>query len=123
MTFKFSSTFLDLRRRRVAVVFGGPSSEREISIRSSAAVRAALRRLGIPHRAMDLTPRVAEPLRRHKINLAFLTTHGTLGEDGRLQGLLDVMGIRYTGSGVLASALAMHKPTAKRIFQSVGLGH
>ena len=121
MTFKFSSTVLDLRRRRVAVVFGGPSSEREISIRSAAAVRAALRRLGIPHRAMDLTPRVAEPLRRHKINLAFLTTHGSLGEDGRLQGLLDVMGIRYTGSGVLASALAMHKPTAKRLFQNAGV--
>ncbi len=110
-----------LRRRRIAVLFGGPSSERAISIRSANAVRAALRRMGIPHQAMDLTPRVCEPLRRHKINLAFLTTHGTLGEDGRLQGLLDVLGIPYTGSGVMASALAMHKPTAKRLFQSAGL--
>lgn len=115
------STLSALRRRRIAVLFGGPSSERAISIRSAAAVRAALRRWGIPHRAIDLTPRVFEPLRRHKINLAFLTTHGTVGEDGRLQGVLDVMGIPYTGSGVLASALAMHKPTAKRLFQSAGL--
>ena len=74
--------------------------------------------MGLPHCAIDLTSRVCEPLRRGKINLAFLTTHGTFGEDGRLQGLLDVMGIPYTGSGVLASALAMHKPTAKRLFQS-----
>jgi D-alanine-D-alanine ligase len=118
---RFKSALLALRRRRIGVLFGGPSSERAISIRSASAVRAALRRWGIPHHAMDLTSRVGDPLRRHKINLAFLTTHGTLGEDGRLQGLLDVLGIPYTGSGVLASALAMHKPTAKRIFQSVGL--
>lgn len=117
----FVSSLSALRRRRVAVLFGGPSSEREISIRSAVAVRGALRRLGIAHHAIDLTSRVYEPLRRHKINLAFLTTHGTMGEDGRLQGLLDVMGIPYTGSGVLASALAMHKPTAKRLFQSAHL--
>ncbi len=121
MTLNFASTLSAVRRRRVAVLFGGPSSERAISIRSAAAVRAALRRLGIPHVPIDLTSRVSEPLRQRKINLAFLTTHGTVGEDGRLQGLLDVMGIPYTGSGVLASALAMHKPTAKRLFQSAGL--
>lgn len=121
MTSEFRSDLSALRRRRVAVLFGGPSSERVISIRSAAAVRGALRRWGIPHHAMDLTSRVYDPLRRHKINLAFLTTHGTMGEDGRLQGLLDVLRIPYTGSGVLASALAMHKPTAKRIFQSAGL--
>ncbi|MBK8575810.1 MAG: D-alanine--D-alanine ligase [Elusimicrobia bacterium] len=121
MDSKFTSLLSALRRRRIAVLFGGPSSEREISIRSAAAVRASLRRCGLAHHAIDLSPRVCEPLRRHKINLAFLTTHGTLGEDGRLQGLLDVLGIPYTGSGVLSSALAMHKPTAKRLFQSAGL--
>ncbi len=110
-----------LRRRRIAVLFGGWSAERAISIKSATAVRAALRRLEIPHTAVDLTPRIVDSLRRRKINLAFLTTHGTVGEDGRLQGLLDVLGIPYTGSGVLASALAMHKPTAKRLFESAGL--
>lgn len=110
-----------LRRRRIAVLFGGPSSEREISLRSAAAVRGALRRLGLPHKALDLTPRVGETLRREKINLAFLTTHGTFGEDGRLQGLLDLLRIPYTGSGVRASALAMHKPTAKQLFCQAGL--
>lgn len=118
---EFSSILSALRRRRIAVLFGGPSAERKISLLSANAVRAALRRLGVPHRAIDLTARVCEPLRRHKIDLALLTTHGTVGEDGRLQGLLDVLGIPYTGSGVLASALAMHKPTAKRLFQSAGL--
>ncbi|MBK8870568.1 MAG: D-alanine--D-alanine ligase [Elusimicrobia bacterium] len=107
--------------RRVAVLFGGPSSERAISIRTAAAVRRALSRMGLSPIALEVSPRVAESLREHRINLAFLATHGTVGEDGRLQGLLDVLGIPYTGSGVRASALAMHKPSAKRIFQSAGL--
>jgi D-alanine-D-alanine ligase len=121
MAFKFKSILSALRRRRLAVLFGGPSAERKISIRSAVAVREALWRWGIPHCAIDLNPRVCEHLRRHKIDLVFLTSHGTVGEDGRLQGLLDVLGIPYTGSGVLSSALAMHKPTAKRLFQSAGL--
>jgi D-alanine-D-alanine ligase len=110
-----------LRRRRVAVVWGGPSSERAISIRTAAAVRRALSRMGLPHVALEVSPRLADLLRRHRINLAFLATHGTVGEDGRLQGFLDVLRIPYTGSGVLASALAMHKPSAKRIFESAGV--
>lgn len=110
-----------LRRRRVAVLFGGPSSEREISIRTAAAVRRALGRMGLRHTVMEVSPRLPDSLRRERIDLAFLATHGSVGEDGRLQGLLDVLGIAYTGSGVRASALAMHKPSAKRIFQSAGL--
>lgn len=110
-----------LRRRRIAVLYGGKSGERSISLKSGAAVRAALKRLGVPHAGIDVSPRVAEELRRKKINLAFLAVHGTLGEDGTLQGLLDVMGIPYTGSGVLASAVCMHKPTAKLLFRSAGL--
>ncbi len=66
-----------LRRRRVAVLFGGPSSERAISIRTAAAVRRALSRMGLSPIALEVSPRVAESLREQRINLAFLTTHGT----------------------------------------------
>jgi len=112
---------LVLRRRRVGVFWGGPSSERIVSAKSRAAVQASLTRLGVNHVALDLTPHVCERIRQEKINLAFLVTHGAFGEDGRLQGLLDILKIPYTGSGVLASALAMHKPSAKQLFASAGL--
>ncbi len=106
-----------LKKKRVAVLSGGWSAERPISLKSGAAVRAALKRLGIPHAAIDVSPRVAEDLRRHKTNLAFLAVHGPFGEDGTLQGLLEMMEIPYTGCGVRASAVCMHKPSAKKIFE------
>ncbi len=81
----------------------------------------SLRRMRIPHAVIDVTRRVSEQLRRARIDVAFLAMHGPYGEDGTLQGALEMMGLPYTGSGVLASATAMHKPTAKRLFQSAGL--
>lgn len=110
-----------LKKRRLAVLSGGWSAERPISLKSGAAVRGALKRLGIPHIGLDVTPKIADDLRRRKINLAFLAMHGPFGEDGTLQGLLDMMKVPYTGSGVLASAVCMHKPTAKKVFQAEGL--
>lgn len=110
-----------LKNKRVAVLYGGWSGERRISLKSGAAVRAALKRLGVPHLGIDVSPRVAGDLRRWKVNLAFLALHGPFGEDGTIQGLLEMMGIPYTGCGVLASAVCMHKPTAKRIFRDAGL--
>lgn len=110
-----------LRRRRLAVLYGGWSAERPISLKSGAAVRGALKRLGLPHAGIDVRPDVAQELRRRRVDLAFLAVHGPFGEDGALQGLLDVLGVPYTGSGVRASALAMHKPSAKQIFDSCGL--
>jgi D-alanine-D-alanine ligase len=110
-----------LRRRRIAVICGGPSSEREISLKSGAAVAAALRRQGLRPRVMDLTVKLGEELRRARVDLAFLALHGPQGEDGCVQGLLEILGIAYTGCGVRASALAMHKPTAKALFAAAGL--
>jgi D-alanine-D-alanine ligase len=110
-----------LRGKRVGVLYGGWSAERPISLKSGTAVRAALRRLAIPHVGIDLTRRAMDPVRRARLDLAFLALHGPFGEDGCLQGLLEILGIPYTGCGVLASALAMHKPSAKRVFQSAGL--
>lgn len=108
-------------RLRVGVLYGGWSAERAISLKSGAAVLGALRRLGVKHAGIDVTPRVAEQIRRAQIDVAFLAVHGPFGEDGTLQGLLDIMGVPYTGSGVLASAMAMHKPTAKKMFEAAGL--
>jgi D-alanine-D-alanine ligase len=110
-----------LRRRKIAVLYGGRSAERPISLKSGAAVRKALKRLGLPHAAVDVSLRVADDLRKNKTDLAFLAVHGPYGEDGTLQGLLEMMRIPYTGCGVMASAVSMHKPTAKKLFQSDGL--
>ncbi|MBI4397183.1 MAG: D-alanine--D-alanine ligase [Elusimicrobia bacterium] len=110
-----------MRRKRVGVLFGGWSAERSISLLSGAAVCRALKRMKIPHATIDVTPRAADQVRRARIDAAFLAMHGPFGEDGCLQGLLDILGIPYTGSRVLASAVAMHKPTSKRIFESAGL--
>lgn len=110
-----------LRRRRLAVLAGGWSAERPVSLKSGRAVSAALRRLALPHAFIDVSPDVDRNLRRRRVDLAFLTTHGSFGEDGRLQGLLDLRGVAYTGSGVRASALAMHKPSAKIIFEKAGI--
>lgn len=110
-----------LKKRRVAVLYGGWSAERAISLKSGAAVRRALTRLGIPHAAIDVTPRLAEELRRKKVNLAFLALHGPFGEDGGAQAVLEMLKIPYTGSGVLASAACMHKPTAKKLMRAEGL--
>jgi D-alanine-D-alanine ligase len=110
-----------LNKRNVAVLFGGWSGERPISLKSGAAVCAALKRLGVRHAPVDVTPDVAVALRRKKIDTAFLAMHGPFGEDGTLQGMLEMMGIAYTGCGVLSSAVCMHKPTAKKLFQAAGL--
>ena len=110
-----------LRRRRLAVLWGGASAERAISSRSAAEVLKTLGRHKIACCRIEAGPQVAGALRQRRINLCFLAVHGPFGEDGRLQGLLDVLKIPYTGSGTRASALAMHKPTAKRLFQSASL--
>jgi D-alanine-D-alanine ligase len=105
--------------RRVGVVMGGASAEREISLRSGQAVAAALERLG-----HDVVPLVlgagTDPLLAlcaSDIEVAFLALHGRFGEDGCVQGLLELMGIPYTGSSVLSSALAMDKLKAKEMFR------
>ncbi len=110
-----------LCKKRIGVLFGGWSAERAISLKSGEAVCASLKRSQVPCVPIDVSRKLPAVLQQRKIDLVFLAMHGPFGEDGCLQGLLDMMGIPYTGSRVLASALAMHKPSAKHIFQSVGL--
>lgn len=95
---------------------GGRSAERDISLRSGNAVFKALKGLGYDAVAVDAQSDAYEVLKREKIEIAFIILHGGWGEDGSIQGMLEVMGIPYTGSGVLASALAMNKEASKKVF-------
>lgn len=109
--------------KRVAVLMGGWSAEREVSLVSGAAVSQALKRCGREVTAIDVQRDVGALLTRlyPRPDAVFNALHGRFGEDGCIQGLLDILGIPYTHSGLLASALAMDKAMAKRMFESAGL--
>jgi D-alanine-D-alanine ligase len=106
---------------KVAVLLGGRSAEREISLMSGNAVLAALRRKGIDAHAFDPAEQPLENLRSQNFARVHIALHGRFGEDGTVQGALDLMGIPYTGSGVMASALAMDKWRTKLVWQAVGI--
>ncbi|MDH0896795.1 MULTISPECIES: D-alanine--D-alanine ligase [unclassified Pseudomonas] len=106
---------------RVAVLFGGKSAEREVSLKSGAAVLEALRSAGVDAFGIDVGDDFLQRLTSEKIDRAFIVLHGRGGEDGSMQGLLECAGIPYTGSGILASALAMDKLRTKRVWLSLGL--
>lgn len=107
--------------KHVAVLMGGWSAEREISLRSGKACADALERTGYRVSRIDVNRDVAATLRERKPDVALNVLHGRPGEDGTLQGLLEVLGIPYSHSGVLASALAMKKDTAKTVLKAAGV--
>jgi D-alanine-D-alanine ligase len=107
--------------RRIGVLLGGTSAEREISLKTGRAIYQSLKRQGYRAKSIDAAKALPETLKKNKIDFAYIALHGTGGEDGRVQGLLEWMKIPYTGSGVLASALAMDKVAAKRLFESAKL--
>lgn len=107
---------MKLTRKRIGVLMGGQSTEREVSLRSGKAVYNALKGLGYDVVAIDVDHNIYNVLRKKNIEIAFIALHGGFGENGAIQGMLEVMGIPYTGSGVLASALAMDKEASKKIF-------
>lgn len=102
--------------KKIGVLMGGTSAEREVSLKSGSAVFNALKGRKYKVAAVDAGHDICEVIKREGIEIAFLTLHGGYGEDGSLQGLLDMLGVPYTGSGVLASALAMDKESSKKIF-------
>ena len=104
-------------QRKIGVLMGGLSAERDVSMRSGEAVVAALTDRGFDAWPLFVDRDVDLVLRQSRIDVAFLTLHGRYGEDGCIQGLLELMGVPYTGSGVLASALAMNKARAKELFR------
>ncbi len=107
--------------KKVAVLLGGMSAERDVSLSSGKAVLKALQAKGYDAHAVDAGEDVAEQLAQLKPDVAFNALHGRWGEDGCVQGVLEILKIPYTHSGVLASALAMDKPMAKKVFEAVGL--
>jgi D-alanine-D-alanine ligase len=106
---------------KVAVLFGGTSAEREISIMSGTGVLEALRSRGVDAQAFDPAERELVELKHEGFARCFVVLHGRHGEDGTVQGALELLGIPYTGSGVMASAVAMDKVMTKRIWQADGL--
>ena len=106
----------DLLEKKIGVLMGGRSAEREVSLKSGTAVYNSLRSLKFNVVAIDAGEDLCTVLKKQKIEIAFIALHGGHGENGALQGMLEIMGIPYTGSGVLASALAMDKEATKKIF-------
>lgn len=105
----------------IGVLMGGASAEREISLKTGSAIHAALRRRGYRASTIDVDASLPWVLKRKKIDVAFLALHGPGGEDGTVQGLLDVLGIPYTGSGVRASAVGMDKSMTKILVEREGV--
>ena len=106
----------ELKRKRIGVLMGGMSAEREVSLASGKAILEALLARGYDACPVDVDEQLAQQLVGQKIEVAFIGLHGRLGEDGAVQGLLEMMRIPYTGSGVLASALGMSKVASRKIF-------
>ena len=105
-----------LTNKKIGVLMGGSSAEREVSLRSGMAVFNALKGSGYNVIAIDVGLDICDVLKKEKVEIAFNVLHGGYGENGTIQGMLEVFRIPYTGSGVLASALAMDKEASKKIF-------
>jgi D-alanine-D-alanine ligase len=108
-------------KKKVAVVMGGASAEREISIQTGSGVMRALHELGYEAQSLDYNARFFDAIRELNPDVVFIALHGQGGEDGQIQGILDYLGIPYTGSGVEACALAMDKHLTKKLCAAEGL--
>ncbi len=108
-----------MKIKKIGVIYGGKSSEREVSLKTGFAIAKALKREKFSTVLIDSGKKdFIKKLLSAKIDFAFIALHGPFGEDGTMQGLLEILGIPYSGSGVLASALAMNKIYSKKIFES-----
>jgi D-alanine-D-alanine ligase len=105
-----------LTNKRIGVLAGGTSAEREVSLRSGNAIYTTLLGLGYDAVLIDAADNLCESLKKNGVEIVFMALHGGHGENGAVQGMLEVMGIHYTGSGILASAMAMDKEASKKMF-------
>jgi D-alanine-D-alanine ligase len=112
---------LNMKSEKIAVLMGGASAEREISLMSGNGVLQALRSKGVDAYAFDPSERDLADLKREGFARCFIALHGRFGEDGTVQGALELLGIPYTGSGVMASSIAIDKVMTKRIWRAEGL--
>jgi len=111
----------DIKNKKIAVLLGGLSSERDVSLRTGQAVLKALLDKGYDAVAIDAGRDLAEQLLQQQIEVAFIALHGRYGEDGSVQGLLELMAIPYTGSGVMSSSVAMDKVVTKQLMLHHGI--
>lgn len=110
-----------MKDKKIGVLMGGKSSEREISLKSGNAILQSLLRKGYNAVGIDADNNLTEKLRKKRIQVAFIALHGRWGEDGTVQGLLEMMGIPYTGSGVLGAAISIDKAIMKLLLDSIDL--
>ena len=110
-----------LTRSKIGVLMGGQSSEREVSLKTGEAVYRSLVRSGYDAVAIDVGPDLSKTLQEQAVEIGFLALHGPGGEDGAIQGFLETLGIPYTGSGVRASAIGMHKVVTKTELAAQGI--
>ena len=110
-----------ITKKKIGVLMGGLSSEREVSLASGNAILEALIGKGYDAVAVDVGRDVGEQLRKSGVEVAFNGLHGKFGEDGAIQGMLEILGIPATGSGILASAMGMNKIISKTVFKAYGL--
>ena len=108
---------ISLKNKKIGVLCGGTSSEREISLMSGKAVYEAIKKLGFDVVLIDVDKNVATKLVKEKIQIAYVILHGAMGEDGTIQGMLEIMGIAYTGCGVFSSAASIDKIISKKMFE------
>ena len=111
-----------MNQDKIVVVMGGTSTEAEVSRRTGTAILNALKSKGYNAEGMELVPKTfANDIQKSGCAIVFNALHGKYGEDGLLQGTLDMLGIPYTGSGVLAAAVTMDKAASKRVFVAEGI--
>ncbi len=108
---------MNLTNKKIGVLCGGTSSEREISLKSGEAVFKAIKKMGLKTVLIDVDKNIAQKLLKEKIDVAYVTLHGPMGEDGTIQGMLEIMKIPYTGCGVFASSASMDKIISKKLFE------
>jgi D-alanine-D-alanine ligase len=110
-----------LSNKKIGVLYGGLSRERGISIKSGKAVLNAFKKLRLNVCGIDVNRNIVEEIKKEKIDVAYIALHGQMGEDGTIQGMLEILGIPYTGSGVFASAASIDKDISKKIFKYAGI--
>ena len=118
---KNSDILSKLKNKKIGVLYGGISSEREISLVSGKAVLNALRKMEVNACGIDVDRSVSEKIIKAKIDIACIFLHGQFGEDGAIQGLLEILGVAYTGSGVFASSVSMDKDISKQLFRRMDI--
>ncbi|MDR1522672.1 MAG: D-alanine--D-alanine ligase [Endomicrobium sp.] len=112
-----SEIIKQLENKKIGVLYGGMSSEREIAILSGKAVLKALKKMKLDVCGIDVDKNIIEKIKKEKIDIAYIALHGPFGEDGTIQGMLEILGIPYTGCNVFASSVCMEKNMAKSLFK------